>query len=184
MHSGGTTPSGSCLLTVSGKVFCGGGDIAEFGACSATACPRTFSRVDPRSSWRDGRLRSHGRLPLVVAIAGSAGGAGLSLASVAGSGDRHVTGQVHVGLHEGRSDARWERLVLPCPGHRTAQGHGFLVLTNRVLTAAEAEAWGLVNRVVDDDEVDKAAEDLVASLAAGPTGAFGAAKWLWARAPR
>ena len=37
---------------------------------------------------------------------------------------------------------------------------------------------GLVNRVVDDDEVDKAAEDLVASLAAGPTGAFGAAKRL------
>ena len=53
-----------------------------------------------------------------------------------------------------------------------------LVLTNRVLTAAEAEAWGLVNRVVDDDDVEKAAEELVASLAAGPTGAFGAAKRL------
>ena len=53
-----------------------------------------------------------------------------------------------------------------------------LVLTNRVLTAEEAEQWGLVNRVVPDDELQSVADELVAQLAAGPTGAFGTAKRL------
>jgi 2-(1,2-epoxy-1,2-dihydrophenyl)acetyl-CoA isomerase len=51
-----------------------------------------------------------------------------------------------------------------------------LTLTNRVLSAAEAEAWGLVNRVVPDDEVDSAAAELAQQLAAGPAWALGHAK--------
>ena len=53
-----------------------------------------------------------------------------------------------------------------------------LTLTNRVLTAAEAEAWGLVNRVVPDDDVDSSAAELAAELAAGPPWAVGQAKRL------
>lgn len=41
-----------------------------------------------------------------------------------------------------------------------------LVLTGRRLTAAEAEAWGLVTRRVPDAEIEAAAEDLAASLLA------------------
>ena len=44
-----------------------------------------------------------------------------------------------------------------------------LTLTNRVLSAEEAEQWGLVNRVVPDDEVDQAAVDLATQLASGAT---------------
>jgi 2-(1,2-epoxy-1,2-dihydrophenyl)acetyl-CoA isomerase len=53
-----------------------------------------------------------------------------------------------------------------------------LVLTNRVLDARTAEEWGLVTRVVPDERVDDEASALAATLAAGPTGALGAAKRL------
>jgi len=51
-----------------------------------------------------------------------------------------------------------------------------LTLTNRVLDAAEAESWGLVNRVVPDDDVDAAAAELAQRLADGPAWATGHAK--------
>ena len=43
-----------------------------------------------------------------------------------------------------------------------------LTLTNRVLSAEEAEQWGLVNRVVDDEEVDEQTAALAQQLADGP----------------
>ena len=51
-----------------------------------------------------------------------------------------------------------------------------LTLTNRVLSAEEAEQWGLVNRVVPDDEVDSATAELAQALADGPAWALGHAK--------
>jgi 2-(1,2-epoxy-1,2-dihydrophenyl)acetyl-CoA isomerase len=52
------------------------------------------------------------------------------------------------------------------------------MLTNRVLNAAEAEAWGVVNEVVSDDQVLGRARAMASDLAAGPTLAFGAVKTL------
>jgi 2-(1,2-epoxy-1,2-dihydrophenyl)acetyl-CoA isomerase len=53
-----------------------------------------------------------------------------------------------------------------------------LTLTNRALSAHEAMEWGIVARVVPDAELAEQAEALARQLAAGPTGAFGAAKRL------
>ena len=53
-----------------------------------------------------------------------------------------------------------------------------LMLTNRVLTSAEALDWGVVNQVVADDEVLPAAQKLAAKLASGPTRAYGQVKAL------
>ena len=53
-----------------------------------------------------------------------------------------------------------------------------LFLLNRVLTADEALAWGLVNQVVEDAEVLAQSHALAARLAAGPTEAYGAVKRL------
>jgi 2-(1,2-epoxy-1,2-dihydrophenyl)acetyl-CoA isomerase len=47
-----------------------------------------------------------------------------------------------------------------------------------VLSAAEAQSWGLVNKVVADDEVTSATLQLANQLAAGPAWALGQAKRL------
>jgi len=51
-----------------------------------------------------------------------------------------------------------------------------LVLTGRRLSAAEAEAWGLVTRRVPDARLDEAAEELAATLLAKSAPALAAAK--------
>jgi len=53
-----------------------------------------------------------------------------------------------------------------------------LTLTNRVLSAAEALEWGLINRVVPDGDLMEEARQLAVQLANGPTAALGAAKRL------
>ena len=53
-----------------------------------------------------------------------------------------------------------------------------LTLTNRMLSAAEAEAFGIVSRVVADDALTAEATALGKQLAAGATVALGAAKRL------
>jgi 2-(1,2-epoxy-1,2-dihydrophenyl)acetyl-CoA isomerase len=56
-----------------------------------------------------------------------------------------------------------------------------LLLTNRVLDAEQALAWGLINQVVDDDKLAETAAALAARLAAGPVSAFGGVKRLLAQ---
>lgn len=51
-----------------------------------------------------------------------------------------------------------------------------LTLTNRVLTADEAESWGLINRIVPDHDVEQATIDMATAMAAGATAALGEAK--------
>jgi 2-(1,2-epoxy-1,2-dihydrophenyl)acetyl-CoA isomerase len=51
-----------------------------------------------------------------------------------------------------------------------------LILTNRAVSAAEAEAMGLASRVVDDQELRATVDSLAAELAGGATGALGAAR--------
>jgi 2-(1,2-epoxy-1,2-dihydrophenyl)acetyl-CoA isomerase len=58
-------------------------------------------------------------------------------------------------------------------GMRRAQE---LFLLNRRLTAQEAFEFGLVSRLAPSDAVETEAADLAATLAAGPTRAFGAVR--------
>jgi 2-(1,2-epoxy-1,2-dihydrophenyl)acetyl-CoA isomerase len=44
--------------------------------------------------------------------------------------------------------------------------------------AATALDWGLVNRVVPDDELEQSTQELLAKLAAGPTRAYASGKRL------
>ena len=53
-----------------------------------------------------------------------------------------------------------------------------LMLTNRVLTADEAQAWGLVNKVVPTETVIDEARAMAQCIASGPTKAFGGVKRL------
>ena len=52
------------------------------------------------------------------------------------------------------------------------------MLTNRMLSAAEALEWGLINQVVGEAEFEETVQKLAASLAGGSTLAFGQVKSL------
>jgi 2-(1,2-epoxy-1,2-dihydrophenyl)acetyl-CoA isomerase len=162
------------LLRADGKVFCGGGDLAGFAAAGPDALPALVDDMTIDLHAAVARLAKMDA-PLVAAVTGAAGGAGMSLVAacdlvVAGRSAKFTMGYTKAGLvPDGTSSFYLSRVV----GLRRAMD---LVLTNRVLTAEQAEDWGLVSRVVDDDAVLTEATALARQLAAGPTKAFGLAK--------
>jgi methylglutaconyl-CoA hydratase len=54
-----------------------------------------------------------------------------------------------------------------------------LVLTGRLLSAAEAHAWGLVSRVVPDNDLEREAGELALALASTPASALALTKQLF-----
>ncbi len=165
------------LLTGSGRMFCAGGDLKAFAAHGETlpALLKELTVYLHAATSRFARMEA----PLVVAVNGTAAGAGFSLAV---SGDLVVMAEsaklamayTAAGLSpDGSSSYFLPRLV----GLRRTQE---LMLTNRRLSAAEALDWGLVNRVVPDAELVETSRALARGLAAGPTRAFGVVKKLLA----
>jgi 2-(1,2-epoxy-1,2-dihydrophenyl)acetyl-CoA isomerase len=160
-------------VTAEGKVFCAGGDLKEFNEAGA-GLPKLAA---------DMLVDFHGAVykmnrtpkPFVAGVGGAAGGAGLSLVSafdlvVCGESAKFTMAYTRAGVTpDGTSSYFLARHI----GLRRMLD---LTLTNRVLSAEEAEAWGLVNRVVPDDEVDGATAELAEQLASGPAWAVGHAK--------
>lgn len=163
------------LFTAEGRVFCAGGDLVEFND-AGDALPSVAS--DMLTDFHGALYRMHRMTkPTVAAIGGAAGGAGLSFACafdlvVAAENAKFTMAYTNAGVTpDGTSTYFLARHV----GLRRALD---LTLTNRVLTAAEAESWGLVNRVVPKGEADAAALELATSLASASAFAIGNAKRL------
>lgn len=160
------------LITGSGPMFSAGGDMKAFAASEDTgtllkemtvyfhAAVSRLARMDP---------------PVVIAVNGTAAGAGFSLAAsgditIAAASARFVSAYTAGGLSpDGSSTFFVPRLL----GWRKAME---LMLTNRSLTATEAAEWGLINKVVPDDELMAEATTIAGKLAAGPTKAYGKVK--------
>ena len=162
-------------VTAEGKVFCAGGDLKEFNS-KGDELPRHGAKLLSdlhRAIYTMNRLPK----PFVAGVRGAAGGAGLSLMSsfdlvVSGESAKYTMAYTRAGMTpDGTSTYFISRHI----GVRRMLD---LTLTNRVLSAAEAESWGLVNRVVPDDEVDTASAELAQQLAAGAPYAVGHAKQL------
>lgn len=162
------------LLTGAGPTFCVGGDLKSFTA--ASDLPHHLVEVTtPLHAAMSMLMRLDA--PVVAAVHGSAAGAGLSLAAaadivLAAASSRFVVAYTAIGLTPDGS-ASWSlpRVV----GMRRALE---LTLTNRRLDADEAVAAGLATRVVPDADLADDALATARGLAAGPTGALGAAKRL------
>ena len=113
--------------------------------------------------------------PVVIAVNGTAAGAGFSLAAsgditMAATSAKFVSAYTAGGLSpDGSSTFFVPRLL----GWRKAME---LMLTNRALTASEAAEWGLINKAVPDDDLMDEATALARTLANGPTKAFGKVK--------
>ncbi|MBV1688878.1 enoyl-CoA hydratase/isomerase family protein [Novosphingobium sp. G106] len=163
------------VLTGAGRLFCAGGDVDLFRSSS--------DNVDALLSDLAGTL--HAALaalarmpkPLLVLVNGPAAGAGLSLAImgdvVLSSASAHFTAAYGgLGLTPDGGMSWWlPRLV----GLRKAQE---IILTDRRIKSAEAEAIGLVTRVVADGTLASEGELVACNLAKAATAALGAARSL------
>lgn len=159
------------LLRGNGPMLTSGGDIALFSGLSPAELPPLLRGMIDDYHLALERLAEIDA-PLVVGVRGAAAGGGLGLVctadyAVAADDAVFTVGYAGIGLTaDGGNTWYLPRLV----GMRRAQE---MFLLNRRLTAAEACEWGLVNRVVPADDVDAAAAEVAARLAAGPTRAFG-----------
>ena len=158
------------LITAEGKNFCVGQDLGEhvgaLEADPATAMDTVAVHYNPL-------IRSIQELsvPVVVAVPGACVGAGLGIAlagdiRVAGTTSSFATAFTGIGL---ASDSGLSYALVEALGSSRAIG---LMLLGDKVTAEQALEWGLVHRVVPDDEVLAVAESLARKLAAGPTEAY------------
>ncbi|MBV8054485.1 MAG: enoyl-CoA hydratase/isomerase family protein [Deltaproteobacteria bacterium] len=164
------------LLTGAGRMFCGGGDLKAFAAQPLEQLPAYLKSITlhfHQALHRFARMRA----PLVIAVNGNAGGGGMSLALagdivLAAESAIFTMAYTRIGLTpDGSSTYTLPRLI----GLRRAAE---LMLTNRTLSAREAEQMGLITRAVPDAELRQQAEALVQELVQGATRAFGGVKRL------
>lgn len=159
------------VLTGAGKLFSAGQDVGEFGD-------------QGERSFREHLLATYNPLivqmrrlekPILGAINGAVAGAALGIAlacdlRIASDSARFVVGFLGIGLGPDSAVS----LMLP-----TLIGLGRAaeaVFTNQPVTAEQALAWGLVNRVVPAEALAAAAAEWAAELARGPIHAMGISK--------
>ena len=156
------------VLTGAGRGFCAGLDLAGYGAA-----PRSeqLDRVGATFATQTDiaalvpRLRGLPQ-PVIAAVNGPAAGGGLALAlasdiRIAGAAARFNVAFVRLGLSGCDIGVSWllPRLI-------GASRAWELMLTGRLIDAAEADRIGLVLRVVPDEELQSAALETAALIAA------------------
>ena len=165
-------PGGAVLVRAAGRNFCVGGDLRAFAAQGADVGPYVHEVATAASAAIE--VLYGLPVPVVTAVQGAAAGGGIGLALVgdlvlAAESAKFRLAYTAIGVTPD-CGASW---LLPRQiGPKRALD---LLLTNRTLTAAQAENWGLVSKVVGDGELGAAARALAASLAAGPAAAAFAA---------
>ena len=164
------------LLTGAGKAFHAGGDVKRFAAEGKNAPVFIDNLVSVFHSAMARLVRMP--KPTVAAVNGVAAGAGFSLAMscdlvLAHPGALFSTAYARIGASpDGGMSFHLVRQI----GMRRAME---LYLTNRVLNAEEALAWGVVNRILPAEGFMDAARKQALELANGPTLAYARAKELF-----
>jgi 2-(1,2-epoxy-1,2-dihydrophenyl)acetyl-CoA isomerase len=162
------------LITGNGPNFTVGGDLSLFAGTAHEELPNQLRRMIDSYHPAIERLTSIDA-PVVAAVRGGAGGGGLGLLYaadivVAADDAQFALGYGAPGLTaDGGNTWFLPRMV----GMRRAQE---LFLLNRRLTAQEALEFGLVSRLVPSVTVETEAATIAATLAAGPTRAYGSVR--------
>jgi enoyl-CoA hydratase/carnithine racemase len=165
------------VLTGNGRGFCAGADLSEFSALTPDNPEAVLERADLTARLQT-RMQRMG-VPVVAAVRGAAvgGGAGLAIGA-----DMTVAG---TDLKFGYPELRHSivpALVMTGLQRQLGRKLAFeMISTGRLLTAAEAAEQGLVNRVVEPDEVVPAAMEIARQWAAVEPRAIRAAKDLFYR---
>jgi 2-(1,2-epoxy-1,2-dihydrophenyl)acetyl-CoA isomerase len=163
------------LISGAGKIFSGGGDLKAFLA-KGDQLPYHVKEITTYLHAAISRL-TRMDAPVVAAVHGAVAGAGMSIAIacdivVAAETTRFMVAYTRAGLTpDGSATYFLPRIV----GLKRALE---LTLTNRMFSAQEALQWGLVTRVVPDNELLAQARAIAVQLAAGPTRAYGVSKRL------
>jgi len=159
------------LICGNGPALTVGGDIGYFVESPPTEFGKLFSRMT--TPFHEAfRVLSRIDAPIVTAAHGSVAGGGLGYVYaadivLAAEGTNFVTAFAGVGL-SGDGGGTWHlpRLIGPA---RAARAY----LENRPITAEQALDWGMISEIVPAPELRRQAAALAASLAQGPTRAFG-----------
>ena len=161
------------LMTGAGRGFSSGADLAGGGAGGAAS---GSGRVDAGKV-----LETHFNpllerlfalpMPFITAVNGPAAGAGCSYALagdivIAGRSAYFLQAFVNIGLVP---DVGSTWLLPRLAGKARAQA---MMMLGERIPAATAEAWGMIWKCVDDDQLMPTARDIAAKLAKGPTRAY------------
>ena len=163
------------LISGAGKIFSGGGDLKAF-ISKGDQLPYHIKEITTYLHAAMSRL-TRMDAPVVAAVHGAVAGAGMSIAIacdivVAAETTRFMVAYTRAGLvPDGSSTYFLPRIV----GLKRALE---LTLTNRMFSAQEALQWGIITRVVPDNELLAQARAIAVQLAAGPTRAYGISKRL------
>ena len=144
------------VLDASGKFFCGGMDVGEYTA------ERAFQVIDAFHTLCLAMMDV--RQPVVVIVNGPAIGGGAELVAfadlvVATPRARFALPEITIGMFPPLASTMFPYLV----GPKLALE---LVLTGEAVTAERARELGLVNRLVPEDHLDQAVNDLLAHITA------------------
>ena len=161
------------IIEGSGKMFCAGGDLKAFSDAgdSASALIKQMAGDLHIAISRFSRMDA----PTIAAINGTAAGAGFSIAIsadvvISTKSAKFVMAYTNAGLSpDGSSTYFLPRRI----GDRRARE---LMLTNRVLSSEEALEWGLINKIVEQENLSATTRELAEEFACGPTMAYGKVK--------
>jgi enoyl-CoA hydratase len=150
------------VLTGAGRGFCAGFDLkSDLASESANQERDTQGLYAEQQLW--GSMVTHLRaipVPVIAAVNGPAAGGGFALAlaadmRVASTTARFLVANVKIGLTGGEMGMTYFLPRLVGTG-RAAE----LILTGRTVDAVEAERWGMVNRLVEPDQLMESALEL------------------------
>ena len=163
------------VLTGTGRMFCVGGGLKDF-AEQGDNITRHLKLV---TQLFHGAISKFNRMapPVIAAINGTAAGGGLSLAlttdlAISAESAKFTMAYTNAGLApDGSSSFYLAKMI----GMRRAKE---MALLNTVLSAEQALDWGLINKVVPDDELMTCALEMARKLAQGSMIAYGETKKL------
>lgn len=166
------------LISAKGPYFSVGGDLNDFVAHADDAQPHILAMA---RKFHVGVMRLHAlSVPVVLALGGMAAGGGFSLVCgadlvIASRSAKLTSAYTRTGLTpDGGLTYFLERIV----GARKAFE---IMALNRVMSAEEGLALGIVNRLVDDRALEEESEAVARQLAGAPSDALRALKALMAK---
>ena len=160
------------LFTGAGRAFCAGEDLGAYSDLSEI--PELGKTIEKNYNSLIRRLRAL-PIPVIMAINGVAAGAGANLAFsgdllLAGKSAKFIQAFCKIGLVPDSGGTYFlPRLI----GEAKAKA---LALTGEAIDADTAERWGMIWKVVEDENLLAEARRYAAHLATQPTKALGTAK--------